>query len=69
VNGRPVTYTTAFYHADGDVTHVEHWEYQYHENYYTAKTVCKTCDKDGNLLSQTTKTFDEEGMLLTEETT
>jgi hypothetical protein len=47
---------------------VEHWEYQYHDNYYTARTVCKTCDKDGNFLSQTTKTYDEEGNLLAEET-
>ena len=68
VNGRPVTYTTAFYDADGDVTHVEHWEYQYHDNYYTARIACKTCDKDGNLLSQITKTYDEEGNLLADET-
>jgi hypothetical protein len=64
---RPVTYTTTFYDADGNVTHMEHWEYQYHENRYTARIACKTCDKDGNLLSQTVKTFDEKGQLLTEE--
>ena len=66
--GRPIAYTTTFYDTDGNVTHVEHWEYQYHENCYTAYVNCKTYDKDGNLLSQTTKTFDEEGKLLTEET-
>jgi hypothetical protein len=46
---------------------MEHWEYQYHDNRYTARIACKTCDKDGNLLSQTVKTFDEKGQLLTEE--
>lgn len=66
---RPVTYTTTFYDADGNATHVEYWEYQYHDNRYTARIACRTCDKDGNFLSQTVKTFDEEGKLLTQETT
>ena len=67
--GRPITYTTTRYDTNGNVTQVEYWEYQYHDNYYTARIACKTCDKDGNVLSNTVKTFNEEGQLLTEEQT